>query len=132
MFLVRCYVNAAFQYLSRQSYDGELVSDYLDMMRETPLSVNNIKVSDGLKYHVLDIWVDELDKVDRDRDRSCPVEELMKPVETLAKEGKTKTLRTRAKECAGDERLEDWKGQSKANGASAGDEEDEEWEGLGD
>ena len=131
MFLVRCYVNAGFGYLGKYGYDEELVEGHLEVIREIPLSVGNGKVSDGLRYHVLDVWVDELDKIDEGREGVCPVELLMEPVRTLAKEGMSKTLRTRAKETAGDDRLSSWS-TKKGTTEETGEDEDEEWGGLGD
>lgn len=77
-------------------------------MQEIPLSVGDgaAKVPDGLKYHVLDCWVEELDKVDGPR--GCPLEALMGPVRRVEREGATKVMRTRAKDTLADERLKDW------------------------
>lgn len=112
-------------------------------MQEIPLSVGDgaAKVPDGLKYHVLDCWVEELDKVDGAR--GCPVEALMGPVRRVEREGATKVMRTRAKETLADERLKDWllaQGDGLAEGNKVQeaendrdeDGEEDEWGGLED
>jgi ribosomal RNA-processing protein 1 len=133
--LVRYYINSSFTYLSQHSWDEDLVREYVGLVEEWPLSAGNEKVGDGLRYHVLDVWVDELDGVDDGREGKCAVEIIMGPVRKLEREGRVKKVRERAGECLGDERLRDWEGGEK--GATAGkrdgDEmEDEEWDGLDD
>ena len=90
-------------------------------------------MSGGLRYHVLDVWVDELDGIDEMRD--APAAVIMSPVERLGKEGKARKVRERALECLEDARLRDWSGSSgkgTGNDDGADADEDEEWEGLGD
>lgn len=108
LLLVRRYINASFLYLCNHVWDPKLVKGYVDLVQEIPLSVGDgaAKVPDGLKYHVLDCWVEELDKVDRTR--GCPLEALTGPVRRVEREGATKVMRTRAKETLADERLKDW------------------------
>ena len=64
------------------------------------LAVSNEKVPDGLRYHVLDVWVDGMLECTDSEHRG-----LMEPVQSVAKEGKTKTLRTRAIAALDDQRL---------------------------
>ena len=104
-----------------------LVSGYLEIVEQIPLSVENAKVPDGLRYHVLDVWVQELDNVDKGREGKCPVDLLMAPLETLRIEGRTKTVRTRAKEMLEDERLKDWNGNVEM---IDGEDEGDDWEGF--
>ena len=111
----------------------ELLKGYLELIERIPLSAVNGGVSDGLRYHVLDIWVDELDAVDEKRE--SPVEVIMGPVEKLRKEGKGKMARERAKECAGDQRLMDWRDSSmkdQGKRVESGGDDDDEWNGLED
>lgn len=69
-----------------------------------PLSPRERKVPDGLRYHMLDIWVDELDEVanqtnsEQHEELKSVLQKFMEPVEKLAKDGLTKPVRTRAKE----------------------------------
>ena len=128
LYLTRCYINSGFRYLKAREWREGLVSDYLDIIREYPLNSTNIKIPDGLRYHVLDCWVEEIDKVDEGRDSSAPVKELMKPVKELEHNSPSKTVRARAKECNRDERLADWLGGPKS--VENADEDEEEWRGI--
>ncbi|MCJ1439201.1 hypothetical protein MMC27_008592 [Xylographa pallens] len=136
MRLVRYYVNAAFTYLSNHSWDVDLVEAYLDLVEAIPLSPGNLKVGDGLRYHVLDVWVEELSRVDGKREGQCPVEEIVRPVRNLEKDGRTKKVRERARECLADNRLKDRRSTvdhgdvvDEANNNDESEAEDE-WAGL--
>ena len=105
LFLIRNYVNAAFWYLEQRLWPGEMLSNYLKIIEDILLESQG-KVSDGLKYHLLDIWVDELDKVDERRE--APLEEVVKVVNNTKVNGRTKILRSRANDVLADERLNNW------------------------
>jgi len=142
MALVRGYVWAGFERLGRGGWKETEVRDYESLIRGKdgsedkenkeegnspgprgkvgPLMVEGKRVGDGLRYHVLDVWVDELSKVGLLGDDiksgwkgNVPVEELTKPIRLLARDGKTKQVRERAREVLSDERLQgrggDWK-----------------------
>ena len=134
LLLMRCYANAAFTYLARMQWDAEILVEYLRVVEELLLERQG-KVSDGLRYHVLDLWVDELAKVDAEG--KCPLAAIMQPVETLKAEGRTRTIRDRAKECLADERLKDWAATEKGEtvgveAVAAADDDEDEWGGIED
>lgn len=111
LYLVRQMLNAGFTYLKQNQWRDEKVREsYLGILEEVPLSARDAKVPNGLRYHVLDIYVDELDEVDEKRD--VPLEEMLRPLRKLAKEGMTKSVRARAAEALEDERVGDWKGEN--------------------
>lgn len=108
---------------------------------------------DGLRYHILDIWLDELEKVveveDLDVDSSSnntdgptkrlkgdiPMELILRPMRKLKAESPTKTVRERAGEVLEDDRLVEWGVIERKKGSDDEDEEEdseEEWGGLGD
>ena len=64
------------------------------------LNVGDEKVPDGLRYHVLDIWVDGMLECEDSEHRG-----MLEPVQRVAKEGKTKALKTRARAALDDSRL---------------------------
>ena len=105
-------------------------------MRRLPLSVPGESaegedgvevrmVGDGMRYHVLDVYVDELERVDGE-EREAPVGLIMGPVRRLMEKANTKALRERARDCAEDERLSEW---DSADGEHKGDD-DEEFTGF--
>ena len=110
LLLMRNYVNAAFSYLKRHSWPTNLTSDYLQIIEEI-LMESQGKVGDGLRYHILDVWVDELDKVDLER--KAPLEDILSIISKTKASGRTKTLRVRADDVLADKRLLDWVGAEK-------------------
>ena len=129
------------------------------LLENFPLSPRERKVPDGLRYHVLVIYVDELERAvslgqdggeeeeeeqgegEISEETRTRVERLLVPVETVAREGLSKGVRVRAKEVLADERVvrwrtkgktESWSGAGGAGGAGGGeeDEQDDEWGGL--
>lgn len=80
------------------------INEQCSVFEKWPLSPRERKVPDGLRYHVLDIWVDELGHArsqaneDQDNEMKITMKIMMEPVERLAKDGLTKPVRTRAKE----------------------------------
>ena len=64
------------------------------------------KVPDGLRYHVIDVWVDGMMECE---DWDSQKDPLLEQIEKVAKEGKTRTLRARANAALDDPRLEESK-----------------------
>lgn len=90
------------------------------------------KVPDGMRYHVLDVWVEELRAVVGGKDEGGWGERMMGGVRVLVKEGLGKVLRKRAREC-----VVEWEksgeGVVEGDAAEAAEgEEEEEWDGFGD
>ncbi|KAF1826192.1 Nop52-domain-containing protein [Dissoconium aciculare CBS 342.82] len=112
LYLIRCYVRKGFELcLSTRGQKWKLNDDYLAILRDDggPLNSRDPKVPVGLRLHVLDTWVDELDK--EDTSRTALVETFIAPLRDLAKETLTTSVRKRVKETLEDERLEDWKNE---------------------
>ena len=140
LFLVRQYLAASFRQFSKQGWrDTNSIEQYMDILTETPLNQTDMKIPNGMRYHVLDIYVDELDKVDEKREGKMPLELLLGPVQALEKESPMKVVRKRAKEALEDERLKNWNKNLKEgpleNDRDVSDErdegeEDDEWGGI--
>lgn len=148
LLLCRCYVQGAFQCLAMRGWEEGLVEGYLRVVEEVPLSTGmetvdgnmGAKVPDGLRYHVLDVWADGLEGHEEGLPEGM-LERVMGSVQRLAREGKTKVLRQRAKEALRDERLQQWTVGASAAGGGAeviqdkcvqNETGDEEWGGFGD
>ncbi|KAJ5166843.1 uncharacterized protein N7482_005624 [Penicillium canariense] len=101
---------------------------------------------DGLRYHLIDLWVDELEKVfefegdetdseDEPKNRKIkgdvPMELLLRPLEKLRTESPYKPVRTRAAQALDDDRLVEWGVRSRK--IEEDDEDSEgEWGGFAD
>jgi ribosomal RNA-processing protein 1 len=136
LFLIRQYLNAAFTFLSKNKWKSRLVQEWNKVVEEVPLETKDMRIPNGLRYHVMDIWVDELEKAGGEEwekeDKKETLETLMVPVEKMAKEGKLKPLRAAAKECIADERLRAWRGQEDEVMAEPEEDEEAEWGGFAD
>lgn len=93
-----------------------------------PLSAGDGKVPDGVRYHVLDVWVDGLVETE-----GWDGGGLMRPVEKLMADGRTKVVRARAREVLRDERLQGIEGRRTEDGEEdRGSDEEGEFEGFED
>ncbi|KAI8992589.1 hypothetical protein BDB01DRAFT_778954 [Pilobolus umbonatus] len=103
--LFRRVIYFSFQFLARESWDEVYVEAYMDMLLEGPLNPTDRQKPDAIRYHIIDLYYDELEKVledERNRrgieDIKIPMEEINRPLLVLSKEGSTKVLRNKAKE----------------------------------
>lgn len=101
-----------------------MLKGYLDLLEELPLSAGDGKVPDGIRYHVCDVWVDGLMQTEGWEGTG-----VMRPVERLSQEGRTKVVRGRAKAVLEDERLQE--GEGEVDGAGEGDGKGD-FEGFGE
>lgn len=139
LYLIRCYVNKGFEYVSKQEWaDKELLTQYTEMLEETPFNARDSKIPNGIRYHVIDVYVDELDKVDTSR--TAPLQELLAPLKKLRANTITKAVKKRVDEALEDERLQDWQNtqptEENEDASEASDLEDEaeaadDFEGFG-
>jgi ribosomal RNA-processing protein 1 len=124
LYLVRCYVQEGFQYVRRAGWDVTLVEEYMTVLETTPFELRSVRIPNGLRYHVVDLYVDELDKADEDS--TSPVERLIAPMKKMAKDSPNKTARKRATEALDDARLGRWKTRKEIGEESDEEDEDEE------
>jgi Nucleolar protein,Nop52 len=114
--LVRYVVRETFTILYSASRDETEAADYASLLNsqeevlETfPLSARERKVPDGLRLHVLDIWMEELMRAEREDGEKEETEEekqpsshvakdLMKPIQRLAENSISKSVKKKAKE----------------------------------
>lgn len=107
LLLVRRYVGGTFSYLRDKGWETELLEGHMGLFKEVPLNVEDVKLPTGMRYHVIDVYVDELEKVGAlEADAAdVPLQKLLEPLRTLAKESPTKGVRLKCKEVLKDERL---------------------------
>jgi len=101
----------------------------LGVLGEIPLEAGDARLPNGLRYHVIDVYVDELERVGalKDGGKGVPLEQLLEPLRKLGKESPTKDVRRKCREALEDERLP-------GNEASVEEKEvvDGEWGGIED
>lgn len=139
LYLIRRVVRAAFDFLSARQWDAELTEAYLCMMEDEPLHATDARLPNGLRFHVAEVWLDELEAVDPER--NLPSEcEISRPLTRLVKDNKDKIVRKRIQETLDDERWKE-RGLDLASKKDDSEEEadddlsevsDEEWGGLDD
>lgn len=122
------YVANSFEYLAAQEWPEELLKEYLDLLKKIPFSLDTgdgLKVPYGLRYHVLDVWIDGISGCS-----GVDVDRVMEPVENLRKIARSKVLRTRAKDVLADERLHDLRTPEDVQHNGPVTENDEEFAGF--
>ena len=136
LYLVGCYVKAGWRQFARRGWreeDEVQLEEYLQVLKNIPLNPRDGKIPNGMRYHVIDIYIDELDTVDEKREGKMPLEKLLTPLRLIESESPTKSVRSRAQEALNDERLKVWNcgGEAGAQEELAA-EEDEAWDGIDD
>jgi ribosomal RNA-processing protein 1 len=106
LLLTRRYLGAVFQVLRRGNWEMGLVREHMGLLEEIPCNLEDMRIPNGMRFHVIDIYVDELDRAGAlESEQSQLLEVLLEPLTKLAKKSPTKPVRTKAKEALGDERL---------------------------
>lgn len=129
LLLTRRYLGASFRVLKKGKWEEEKVAEMLSVLGELPLNVGDMRVPNGLRFHVIDIYVDELERAGALEAGMVPLEDLLLPLRRLAKESPTKPVRTKAKEALEDERLP---GNKKLEAEKESEEKEEVWGGIED
>ena len=87
-------------------YTEDAISQYNDLISATPLAPFDTKVPDGLRYHILDIYIDELLAVGAlAGNLGGAGTALLEPVLSIKHKTRTKSVRKRALEALQDDRL---------------------------
>lgn len=94
-----------------------------------------MRVPNGLRYHIIDIYVDELDRLDTPRSGKLPIDILLSTLRRLGTDSPTKTVRLKVKEALEDARLGGWNclgPTEQTEETEQRDVEEEEWDGIDD
>ncbi|KAK2626610.1 hypothetical protein QTJ16_003785 [Diplocarpon rosae] len=130
LLLTRRYLGATFKAIEQRGWGEETVTEHLSLLMEVPCNVMEMRVPNGMRFHVIDIYVDELEKVRLlgEEGRKATVERMLEPLRALAKGSPTKPVRIKAKEALEDERLP---GNAKVDEkGEEGADEDDAWGGI--
>lgn len=138
LLLVRRYVCASFEVLKESGWAESRIGEVMDVMREVPFNVEDVRIPMGLRFHVIDIYVDELERSgalgnDDKEDENVSFDALLEPLRELAAKSPTKTVRVKAKEALADERLPGNAAKKELDGKdgeSGEADEDAEWGGI--
>lgn len=126
LLLTRRYLAASFEILKKHKWNENLIQEMLLLLAEIPCNVAELRVPNGIRYHIIDIYVDELERLGYLEDGSeAPIEQLLEPLRCLASKSPTKTVRIKAKETLKDKRLPEARKEDENNN-------NEEWEGFTD
>lgn len=134
LYLIRQVLNQSFRFLSRGKWgNSEAIEEYVRILEETPCDTTEPRIPNGLRYHVMDIYVDELEKVGGEEWEVETLEKLLEPLRKLAKEGMVRSIRDAAKEALDDDRLKKWRGEEvKAAEDEKMDDSNDGWGGFDD
>lgn len=106
-------------------------------------SVEDPSMPNGIRFHVMEIYLDSLEKLpefntssERKRSRTpavplaerVPLDALLAPVEKLASDSPVKVVRIRAKDMLSDPRISEWRGIS--NDSVSAHQSEEHWQGI--
>jgi ribosomal RNA-processing protein 1 len=138
LYLVRVYVRAAWTRLEREGWSDEVTAEYLQVLEDIPLNPDDMKIPDGMRYHLIDLYIDELeeagllksdegDQAELEKKREL-VKKLLGPLERIGKESPNKVVREKVKEALDDERIVEFLGEAPAEEAG----KDDEWDGIDD
>lgn len=107
LLLTRRYLGAQFGVMKEAKWKKAVVAEQLELLQEIPLNVSDPKIGNGIRYHVIDIYIDELERAGalEEGRKGAELEVLLAPLEELKKDSPTKSVRVKAKEALKDERL---------------------------
>lgn len=112
LYLVRQYLNASFSFFAKSGWkDTKRLDEYMNVLSTTPLNPKEKRIPNGIRFHVIDIYIDELEKVDEETDAEMPVETLLEPLRAVVRESPTKIVRNKVKEALEDDRVKTWLGE---------------------
>lgn len=112
LYLVRQYLNASFSFFAKSGWkDTKRLDEYMNVLSTTPLNPKEKRIPNGIRFHVIDIYIDELEKVDEETDAEMPVEMLLEPLRAVVRESPTKIVRNKVKEALEDDRVKTWLGE---------------------
>ncbi|KAH7403461.1 hypothetical protein BKA64DRAFT_598547 [Cadophora sp. MPI-SDFR-AT-0126] len=129
LLLVRRYLGATFKLLKEGGWDEALVQSHVELLLEVPCNVTEVRVPNGMRFHVIDIYVDELERVGllEEQESEEILGRVLDPLRALQKGSPTKPVRVKAKEALEDERLP---GNEKVEEEAP--KEDDGWGGFDD
>lgn len=110
--LCRLMLYSSFDYLKASGFNEEQVKLHNELLTRTPLNPEDMKIPNGLRHHVLDIFVDGLAHLHEDAAEMQPsgsvIRLLLDPVTHVLEHTRVKSVRKQARETLADSRLSEW------------------------
>jgi ribosomal RNA-processing protein 1 len=132
LYLIRQTLQASFRYFAKGSWkNDDRLDDYIAILSKIPLNPKELRIPNGLRYHMIDIYADELEKIE-DEEMDWPIEKLLKPLKDLKEQSPTKSIRERAGIALEDERVSKWEGKEVENTDEEQPKDSDEWGGIQD
>lgn len=130
LLLVRRYIGATLAVLRDAGWEEGMVGEMCGVWEEVAFNVGDVRVANGVRFHCVDVFVDELERVGALEEGSgAPVGELLGPLRRLAEGCPSKAVRVKGREALADERLPG-NGKEVVDGEVDGGGEEEEWGGI--
>ncbi|KAI8148930.1 hypothetical protein BJV82DRAFT_590117 [Fennellomyces sp. T-0311] len=122
--LLRRVVFYSFLLLANHDWNEEIVEEYTTMLLEGPLNPTDRTKPDSIRYHIFEVYFEELGKVlelqeEQGEEINLNMESIEKPIQVAAKDSINKVVRKRAKAT-----LVEWKEVKAAEGESMSESED--------
>ncbi|RFU33126.1 hypothetical protein B7463_g3242, partial [Scytalidium lignicola] len=135
LLLTRRYIGATFKLVSNSKWDKEILGQHIALLEELPCNVDDMRIPNGMRFHVIDVYIDELERagaLSEDSESEVPLDELLQPLRKLAKSSPTKPVRLKSREALEDDRLpSNRKAENNEEGEQDGGTRND-WEGFDD
>ncbi|KAI9499530.1 hypothetical protein BDB00DRAFT_794361 [Zychaea mexicana] len=100
--LLRRVIFYSFLFLANHDWNEENVEEYTTMLLNGPLHPTDRKKPDSIRYHIFDVYFEELDKVmelqrEQGEEVHLSMESIERPIQVAATESINKVVRTKAK-----------------------------------
>ncbi|KAG5438841.1 hypothetical protein PCANB_002561 [Pneumocystis canis] len=94
--LIRKYIEKGFFICMNSDWSEEIIKSYIFLLKSIPLNPTSPKIPNSIRYHVSDIYLDELEKFfEKTQNKNFPVEMLLEPFTDLIKKSPDKHVRKR-------------------------------------
>ncbi|KAK9459954.1 nucleolar protein,Nop52-domain-containing protein [Lipomyces oligophaga] len=96
--LIRRYVSVMFEKLIESDWNSTLLIQFNEILIRYPLNPKDTSIADGIRYHMIDIYIDELERTlsEHSIPQPAPMAVLLKPFENLVLTALSKVVRKRA------------------------------------
>ncbi|KTW26323.1 hypothetical protein T552_02809 [Pneumocystis carinii B80] len=109
--LIRKNIEGGFRLCMSSNWSEEIVNKYVLLLQDIPLNPTNPKIPNSIRYHILDVYLDELDKVFpvKNKNQNFQIKVFLSPFLNLIEKSHDKYVKKRVSEAIFlDKRIELW------------------------